>query len=155
MAEARMSLPVVRHWGETRRRDLWWVQPAVVFVVLGTFIVYATWAAFQGNNYTYGPYLSPDEKTVTFTDESQGGGATYSVASRSVDGKVGFKVPFVEVELGGGRTRGQGAGQRVTVVFGGPVDEQGLTDVQFRRIVPSLEDVFIGLVRKEEAAHGG
>lgn len=46
-------------------------------------------------------------------------------ASRSVDGKVGFKVPFVEVELGGGRTHGQGAGQRVTVVFGGPVDEQG------------------------------
>ena len=27
--------------------------------------------------------------------------------------------------------------------------------VEFRRIVPSLEDVFIGLVRKEEAAHAG
>ncbi len=46
-------------------------------------------------------------------------------ASRSVDGRAGFKVPFVEVELGAGRTRGQGAEQRVTVVFSGPVDEQG------------------------------
>ena len=27
--------------------------------------------------------------------------------------------------------------------------------VEFRRIVPSLEDVFIGLIRKEEAAHAG
>jgi hypothetical protein len=46
-------------------------------------------------------------------------------ASRSVDGKAGFKVPFVEVELGGGGTRERGAGQHVTVVFGGPVDERG------------------------------
>lgn len=46
-------------------------------------------------------------------------------ASRSADGKAGFKVPFVEVELGVGRTRGQSAEQRVTVVFSGPVDEQG------------------------------
>jgi hypothetical protein len=46
-------------------------------------------------------------------------------ASRSVDGKAGFKVPFVEVELGAGGTRGHGAEQRVTVVFSGPVDEQG------------------------------
>ena len=26
---------------------------------LSTFLVYATWAAFQGDHYTYGPYLSP------------------------------------------------------------------------------------------------
>ena len=32
---------------------------------------------------------------------------------------------------------------------------RGLTSVEFRRIVPSLEDVFIGLVRKEEVAHAG
>lgn len=47
------------------------------------------------------------------------------MASRSVDGKAGFKVPFVEVELGAGRTRERGMEQRVTVVFGGPVDQQG------------------------------
>jgi hypothetical protein len=27
--------------------------------VFSTFVVYATWAAFQGNNYEFGPYLSP------------------------------------------------------------------------------------------------
>ena len=30
-----------------------------MFLGLGTFIVYSTWAAFQGNHYHYGPYLSP------------------------------------------------------------------------------------------------
>jgi hypothetical protein len=59
MSEARVSLPVVRRWGETERRDRWWVQPLAVFVVLSAFIVYATWAAFQNEHYTYGPYLSP------------------------------------------------------------------------------------------------
>ena len=48
-----------RGFGETARRDLWWVQPAVVFAILGAFIVYATWAAFQGDHYRFGPYLSP------------------------------------------------------------------------------------------------
>jgi hypothetical protein len=38
---------------------VWWVQPAIVVVLLSTFIVYATWAAFQGEHYTHGPYLSP------------------------------------------------------------------------------------------------
>ena len=48
-----------RRFGETRRRDRWWVQPLAVFAGLSTFIVYATWAAFQGEYYTSGPYLSP------------------------------------------------------------------------------------------------
>jgi hypothetical protein len=59
MASAPTSLPVVRRFGETSRRDGWWLQPLVVFLVLSGFIVYATWAAFQGNNYTYENYLSP------------------------------------------------------------------------------------------------
>jgi hypothetical protein len=63
MAEARITLPVVRHFGETSRRDLWWVQPLVVFLGLSAFIVYSTWAAFQGNNYFFEKdgrnYLSP------------------------------------------------------------------------------------------------
>ena len=29
------------------------------FFGLGSFIVYSTWAAFQGNHYYFGPYLSP------------------------------------------------------------------------------------------------
>ena len=57
---ASAPLPLVRRrFGETMRRDAWWVQPAIVFLLLSTFIVYATWAAFQGQHYTYGPYLSP------------------------------------------------------------------------------------------------
>jgi hypothetical protein len=54
-----VSLPVAQGFGATSRRDLWWVQPLVTFLGLGGFVVYATWAALQGNHYTYGPYLSP------------------------------------------------------------------------------------------------
>jgi hypothetical protein len=50
---------VPRGFGETYRRDWWWVEPMIVFTVFGSFIVYATWAAFQNAHYTYGPYLSP------------------------------------------------------------------------------------------------
>ena len=46
-------------------------------------------------------------------------------ATRSVDGKAGFKVPIVELELGGGGSRERGSEQAVTVVFGGPVDRDG------------------------------
>jgi Trypsin-co-occurring domain 2 len=46
-------------------------------------------------------------------------------ASKSVDGKAGFRVPFVELELGGGAGRQRGSEQLVTVVFGGPVDRAG------------------------------
>jgi hypothetical protein len=55
-----VSLPVhQRSFGETARRDSWWIQPALVFLGLSAFIIYATWAAFQGEHYTFGPYLSP------------------------------------------------------------------------------------------------
>ena len=46
-------------FGQTRRRDNWWVQPLAVFLGLSTFIVYSTWAALQGNYFRFGPYLSP------------------------------------------------------------------------------------------------
>ncbi|GAB2587367.1 hypothetical protein Aab01nite_50270 [Paractinoplanes abujensis] len=46
-------------------------------------------------------------------------------ATRSIDGKAGFKVPVVEVELGGGGSRERANEQKVTVVFGGPVDRTG------------------------------
>jgi hypothetical protein len=45
--------------GKTSRTDLWWVQPTAVFLGLSGFIVYATWAVFQGVNYYHGAYLSP------------------------------------------------------------------------------------------------
>lgn len=53
---------------ETTRRDAWWLQPLVVFGVLGTFVVYATWAAFQGEHYAWGPYLSPFYSPELFGD---------------------------------------------------------------------------------------
>ena len=58
MSQAQ-SIPATRGFGQTMRPDAWWTQPLVVFLVLGTFIVYSTWAAFQGAHYHFGPYLSP------------------------------------------------------------------------------------------------
>src|SRR5881409_3462030 len=41
------------------RTDAWWTLPLAVVVVLGSFIVYSTWAAFQNAHYFAAPYLSP------------------------------------------------------------------------------------------------
>jgi len=41
------------------RRDAWWALPLTVVIVLGSFIVYSTWAAFQNAHYWAPPYLSP------------------------------------------------------------------------------------------------
>jgi hypothetical protein len=54
----------------TYRKDAWWVRPLVIFVLLTTFVVYVTWAAFQGKHYTYGPYLSPLYSPELFGDSS-------------------------------------------------------------------------------------
>jgi hypothetical protein len=48
-----------RGFGETARKDSWWVIPLLTFLAFSSFIVYSTWAAFQGEHYRYGPYLSP------------------------------------------------------------------------------------------------
>jgi hypothetical protein len=48
-----------RRFGSTARSDSWWLQPLLVFLGLSTFLIYANWAAFQGNHYFWGPYLSP------------------------------------------------------------------------------------------------
>ena len=62
-------LPILhRGFGETQRRDAWWIQPLVTFLILGGFVVYATWAAFQNAHYTYGPYLSPFYSPEVFGD---------------------------------------------------------------------------------------
>ena len=53
------QLPHQRGFGETTRRDGWWVTPLATFMGLSAFVVYATWAAFQGTHYTFGNYLSP------------------------------------------------------------------------------------------------
>jgi len=53
-----VHLPVVG-LGSTLRKDAWWVGPAVTFAVLTSFIVYATFRAFENNWYEVGAYLSP------------------------------------------------------------------------------------------------
>ncbi|MDB4898200.1 MAG: putative integral rane protein [Gemmatimonadetes bacterium] len=57
-----------RRFGETMRRDAWWLPPLGVFVVLSSFLGYATWAAFQNAHFTYGPYLSPFYSPLLFGD---------------------------------------------------------------------------------------
>ena len=48
----------IRVEGPTRW-DQWWVEPALIVLVLGAFIVYSTWAALQNAHYYAAPYLSP------------------------------------------------------------------------------------------------
>lgn len=53
------SLPAQQGFGQTLRRDLWWVSPLLVLVSFSAFLIYGTWGAMLGTNYTFGPYLSP------------------------------------------------------------------------------------------------
>jgi hypothetical protein len=54
------DVPLERgRFGQTSRPDAWWLYPLLTFLGLGSFIVYSTWAAFQGKDYISGPYLSP------------------------------------------------------------------------------------------------
>ena len=57
-----------RSFGETMRPDVWWTQPLLVFLGLSTFIIYTTWAAFQGKNYFFGNYISPFYSSEIFGD---------------------------------------------------------------------------------------
>lgn len=57
---SQIDVPLTRSgFGQTRRSDTWWIQPLAVFLGLSAFIVYSTWAAFQGQHFRFGPYLSP------------------------------------------------------------------------------------------------
>lgn len=68
--QARLPLPV-RTFGQTSRKDNWWIVPLLTFLGLSAFVVYSTWAAFQGVNYAYGPYLSPMYSPELFGDSPQ------------------------------------------------------------------------------------
>ena len=61
------ALPRTR-FGQTARRDSWWVTPVVVFVILSGFVIYSTWAALQGVNYHFGNYISPFYSPELFGD---------------------------------------------------------------------------------------
>jgi hypothetical protein len=59
MAHSELRVLPTRGFGETSRKDAWWASPLVVFLGLGLFVAYSTWAALQGEHYAWGPYLSP------------------------------------------------------------------------------------------------
>jgi hypothetical protein len=56
----QIDVPLVQgRFGTTSRPDNWWIQPLAVFLGFTAFIVYSTWAAFQGEHYRFGPLISP------------------------------------------------------------------------------------------------
>ena len=57
--EAVATTPSRMAFGSTSRPDRWWLEPLAAALGLLAFIVYSTWAAFQGEYYEWGPYLSP------------------------------------------------------------------------------------------------
>ncbi len=65
MSQSQQPLVVIapRSFGQTSRKDNWWIVPLLVFLGLGAFVVYSTWAAFQGAHYRYigggANYISP------------------------------------------------------------------------------------------------
>src|SRR5688572_26062789 len=67
MAELNLKESLHR-FGYTSRKDAWWVKPLFTFIGLSAFVVYVTWAAFQGKHYWHGPYLSPLYSPELFGD---------------------------------------------------------------------------------------
>ncbi|HVR28086.1 MAG TPA: succinate dehydrogenase [Thermoanaerobaculia bacterium] len=61
--------------GATARTDRWWLTPLLYGLGLAAFVVYSTWAAFQGEHYYHEPYLSPMYAPVLYTDPGQVGSA--------------------------------------------------------------------------------
>jgi hypothetical protein len=66
MTRSDLALPQPRAFGETRRRDKWWIKPLLVFIGLSAFVVYATWRAFAGTHYLHGSLLSPFYSPLIF-----------------------------------------------------------------------------------------
>ena len=63
---ASIDVPLTkRGFGKTARKDMWWLQPLLVFLGYMSFIVYATWAGLQNAHYLCttacggADYLSP------------------------------------------------------------------------------------------------
>ena len=59
----------------TLRTDKWWFEPLWTGVGFLAFVIYSNWAAFQGDHYFYGGYISPFYSPLLFTDPSVPGAA--------------------------------------------------------------------------------
>ena len=62
---------------QTKRSDFWWIEPLLTGLGFLSFIIYTTWAMFQGNYYWwsadgegFGGYLSPFYSPLLFIEES-------------------------------------------------------------------------------------
>lgn len=75
MASPALSGGYERGLAATQRRDRWWVEPLWTGVGFLCFVIYANWAAFQGEHYYFGGYLSPFYSPVLFTDLTRMGAA--------------------------------------------------------------------------------
>jgi hypothetical protein len=58
----------IHRFGFTSRKDAWWIKPLFTFLGLSAFVIYVTWAAFQGVHYHYGSYISPLYSPELFGD---------------------------------------------------------------------------------------
>ena len=65
----------VQHSPVTYRRDAWWFEPLWTGAGFFVFVIYATWAAFQGQYYWHAPYLSPFYSPLLFIEPSMPGAA--------------------------------------------------------------------------------
>ena len=67
----RMTLPVVRSFGETRRRDLWWVQPGSVVLVFAIVHRLLDVGGVSERTLHVGNYLSPFYSPAIFSDRDE------------------------------------------------------------------------------------
>ncbi len=67
MAQSELTLTEHKPF-HTQRTDVWWVQPLVVFLGLGTFILYATFRVIEGDHFLpkNAPYLTPFYSPLLF-----------------------------------------------------------------------------------------
>ena len=92
MAHNSVRLPVLQSGlGATLRRDSWWLGPALTVAILGSFIVYATFRAFENANYMDGPYLSPMYSPLIDTSWAKGWPIPVSGAMLILAGPASFR----------------------------------------------------------------
>jgi len=72
---------------QTNRSDYWWIEPTLTGTGFLCFVIYTTWAMFQGNYYWwsngsegFGGYLSPFYSPLLFIEQSVAGAAPISHA---------------------------------------------------------------------------
>src|SRR5436190_7297867 len=82
MADTAIAFRTKKTFLQNLRTDNWWLEPVTMVSVLGAFIIYSTWAAFQGKYFWFsggvegfGGYLSPMYSPPLFIDPALPGSA--------------------------------------------------------------------------------